>query len=169
MIGSEAEAMIERVCGMCGSAWGKSYKFCPADGAVLVAVDSIVARMPEFAAMRPVRQKKSSNGRTEPELEAVSEVDRARKPSPTRGFGATDTSQMAPTEWVNPVFTNKKSHEAAAFVETACHQRPSILVEALAGRSATEALHVPAIENGPKTSPTQRSRFGLRVGGDLVQ
>lgn len=163
--------MIERVCGMCGSAWGKSFKFCPADGAVLVAVDTVFGRGAEVVAQRPVRQKKSSYARTEPELKAVSDIDRAagRKPSSTRGFGAPEPAPMAPTDWVNPVFTSKKSREAAAFVETACHQRPTSLVDAPEGKSANDAQRALPLDGGPKTSPTQRSRFALRVGGDLVQ
>ncbi len=163
--------MIERVCGTCGSAWGKSFKFCPADGSVLVAVDTVIGRGAELAPQRPARPKRSASARSETELAAVTEAERAasRKPSSTRAFGTPEPSPLVLAEWVNPVFTNKKSREAAAFIQTACHQRPSSLVELATG--AVVAADVQAalpLDGGPKTSPTQRSRFALRVGGDLV-
>jgi hypothetical protein len=164
--------MIERVCGMCGSAWGKSFKFCPADGSVLVAVDTVIGRGAELTPPRPLRQKKSAHGRSEQELAEGSEAERAigRRPSSTRGFGAPEPAPPASADWVNPVFTNKKSREAAAYIETACHQRPNSLVELPSGAVvATDVQRALPLEGGPKTSQTQRSRLALRVGGDLVQ
>ena len=171
--------MVERICGICGGVWGKSFKFCPSDGSLLVAVDTIV----------PVEQPRPKRvRRSDPAIE----VDASRRrPSMTREFReqrsvasgeqqwceqrsvasgeqpwceqrsvASGEPATSKPDWTSPIFTLRKSHAAAAFDETACHKRP---VADIQGALALES----ADRKGPKTNP--HPRFVPRVGGDLMQ
>ncbi len=141
--------MVERICGVCGGVWGKSFKFCPSDGSLLVAVDTIVKAEP----LRPKRARRS---------DPAIEVER-RRATHTREFSeqSTERQEIPPKpDWTNPVFTLRKSHTAAAFDETACHKRPAL--------DAHGALVHDAVEpKGPKTNPHPRPVS--RVGGDMMQ
>jgi len=149
--------MVERICGTCGGAWAKNFKFCPTDGSELVAVNPIVGKAAKLVAGKP-----SASAAVE-----VKEADRSasRKPSATRGFDVPDLVEPAQAPEVSTVLTGRKSFDAAAFVETACHPRPKRPSPRL---PVTEPAP-PAPEPSAQANPTQRRRFALRHGGDLVQ
>lgn len=138
--------MIERLCAMCGGVWAKSYNFCPSDGTALVAIDAVVS-----ASLAPPRAE-------------------ARKPAPTADYGAAaaqEAGKRTPraADWLSPVYTRLKSHEARAFVETACQPRPQ------SGHAAEAA---PADDETGRAahavvSPTRRSRLKLRANGERTR
>lgn len=131
--------MIERLCGTCGSAWDRSFKFCPSDGSELVVIRRVGARV---ATLRP-----------------RASAQPARHLTGTIGYGRGGVARRLPGHWVNPIHKYYKARGPDAFVETADHQRPEGV-----DPFDPDAAPQPRTDSGG-VNQTQRS-FTLCAGGD---